>query len=68
MPRSKESSPHPSFSPERFDAVCQGCGQRIISTNGVCPNCASKSVTRTSDDELVKKVVDDNDLSKGGLV
>lgn len=65
--QTKESSLHPSSRPERFDAQCKGCGEKIVSTDGRCPNGCLTAAVRTSPDEMTKKVVDDNDLFKGGL-
>lgn len=59
----RQSSPRPDSN----DAVCPGCGEKVISKGGRCPNgCATKTIS-TSSDEIVKKVVDDNDLMKGGF-
>lgn len=45
---------------------CTSCGGSYIGP-GPCPKCASKSTVKTSDDEMTKKVVDDNDMFKGGF-
>ena len=58
--------PHPPR-PERRDMRCTSCGATFIGYPGSCPKCASKSSVKTSNDEMTKKIVEDNDIFKGGL-
>lgn len=55
--------PQPRSSPAT-EYTCAACGTKYIAKSFGCPSCASKAGTR-SDEELTKKVIDDNDLKKG---
>ena len=57
------SRPLPSPRQANYEHTCTGCGNKVLSKGGQCPNCGG-SMQRG--DEMTKKVVDDNDLRKGG--
>lgn len=44
--------------------TCPSCGTKYLAKSASCPKCAATGGLR-GDDDLVKKVVDDNDLKKG---
>lgn len=56
--------PRPRSDSHAHEYTCAACGTKYLAASHGCPSCASKSGTR-SDDELTKKVIDDNDLKKG---
>jgi ribosomal protein L32 len=56
------SLPRQSPSAGNRDSVCSSCGTASIS-KGLCPSCGSSTFSK-SNDEIMKKVVDDNDLIK----
>lgn len=52
-------------SPSNYETTCGNCGTRFLAKSGAaCPRCSSGAVRQG--DEMTKKVVDDNDLYKGG--
>lgn len=63
MPDSHRPRPH-AGSPVVHEWTCPTCGNRYLAQKSQCPRCASTGGTHT-DEELTKKVIDDNDLKKG---
>lgn len=62
MPDSHRPQPRSSTPVQEW--TCPGCGSSHLGKSGKCPTCSSQT-QRKSSDELIKKVVDDNDLKKG---
>jgi len=58
------SRPLPSQHQANYEHTCSGCGAKVLSKGGQCPTCGGGNLRRG--DEMTKKVVDDNDLIKGG--
>lgn len=63
MPDSRHPRPHVG-SPVVHEFVCSDCGTTFLSSGSTCPVCRQRSLKK-SEDEMTKKVVDDNDLKKG---
>lgn len=62
MTSPQNSLPRPEGSQREF--TCAQCGSTYISKSTACPNCKNTNRPK-SDDELTKKIIDDNDLRKG---
>lgn len=56
---------HPPANGATYEWTCSGCGTAYLSKSASCPRCGSGGGKRGYE-ELTKKVVDDNDLLKGG--
>ena len=47
------------------EMTCRACERRWIGRSSTCPHCGG--LAKSQGDEVTKKVVDDNDLKKGGF-
>ena len=60
-----DSLHRPSGSSSSYEWNCGSCGTTYIAKSASCPRCGGLSGVR-GQEELTKKVIDDNDLRKGG--